>query len=151
MASPAETRPGTFLAGLSPSARGTLLSFAEPLHFKSGEIIFGGGDPSTRVYVVKSGRVNLTIQIAKKGPVTLMTLGPEELFGWSAMVPPNIQTATARALEESDVLAIDAPALFDACENDPRFGYELYRALSAVMTSRLRATRLQLVDIYAHP
>jgi hypothetical protein len=37
----------------------------------------------------------------------------------------------------------------DLCREDPDFGFELYRALADVISSRLIATRLQLIDVFA--
>lgn len=140
---------GSFLASLSPRVRETILALARSFRFRAGETIFSGGDPSTRVYVVKTGKVGIIIHIPSKNSQNIMTCGPGDLFSWSALVEPRIETAAARALEDCEVLGISGDALLALCEDDPAVGYELYRSLAAVLNSRLRATRLQLLDVFA--
>ncbi len=149
--SDADSTCGSFLSCLSASAREKVLSLAQSMHYSAGQTIFSGGDPSARVFIVKSGRVGIVIHIPSRNSVTMLTLGPGDLFSWSALVAPYIETATARALEDTTALAVSGSALMDACEQDPRVGYDLYRALTHVLTTRLRATRLQLLDVFAQP
>ncbi len=141
---------GSFLECLSPAAREKVLSLAQSFHYTAGQTIISMGDPSLRVFVIKSGRVGIMIQVPHKNSV-ILTLGSGDLFSWSALVKPHIETATARALEDTEALGISGRALMDICEQDPRFGYDLYRTLTHVITARLRAARLQLLDVFAHP
>ncbi len=142
---------GIFLECLSPAVREKVLSVAQSFHYTAGQTIFSMGDPSLRVFVVKSGRVGIMIHVPNKNSVTILTLGPGDLFSWSALVQPHIETATARALEDTEALGMSGRALMDLCEQDPLVGYDLYRTLTHVITARLRATRLQLLDVFAHP
>jgi len=50
------------------------------------------------------------------------------------------------------VLAVrmDGACLRGKCDADPRLGYELMQRFAGLMTSRLQATRLQLLDVYGH-
>jgi len=45
-------------------------------------------------------------------------------------------------------IALDAAKLLAAAEADPRFGYTLMKRLFTLVTDRLQATRLQLMDLY---
>jgi CRP-like cAMP-binding protein len=64
-------------------------------------------------------------------------------------VEPRIETASARAVEETTVFAMKGGHLMDLCREDPELGFELYRALSEIIMARLTATRLQLLDVFA--
>ncbi len=143
------TSPSSFLARLSPATREAILSLAQTYHFKSGDTIFREGDPATMLYIVKSGRVAIEIHIPSKGKQTILTAGPGETFSWSALVEPQIETASARATEETEVLGMKSGALMDLFQDHCRVGFETYHALSVVITMRLVATRLQLLDVYA--
>jgi CRP-like cAMP-binding protein len=57
-------------------------------------------------------------------------------------------TASARALTDVTVAAIDARGLLALCDNDPRFGYHFMKRTVAALAARLQATRLQLLDVY---
>lgn len=141
---------GSFLAALSPRVREKVLSLAQSFHYIEGETIFAEGDPARYLYIVKAGLVAIEIHVPSKGRTTIATVGPGDVFSWSALVEPRIEQAAARAVEETEVLGIKGGALIDLCMEDGQAGYEIYRTLSGVITARLVATRLQLLDIFAH-
>jgi len=140
---------GGFLANFSPRVQEKLLSVAETFQYKAGIDVFHEGDPSLYLYIVKSGHVAVEVHIPSKGRRTILTASPGDVFGWSALVEPRIETASARAVEEAEVLGIKGGALMDLCREDSALGFEVYRALAEVIMARLIATRLQLLDVFA--
>ncbi len=138
----------SFLARLSPTTRESMLSLAQTYHYKTGDTVFREGDPAAMLYIVKTGRVAIEIHIPSKGRQTIQTAGPGEPFSWSALVEPQIETASARAVEETEVLGMKSGALMDLFQDKCRVGFEVYHALTVVITQRLVATRLQLLDMY---
>jgi CRP-like cAMP-binding protein len=140
---------GSFLAKLSPRVREKLLSQAKSFRYLEGENIFREGDPSLYLYIVQHGHVAIEISVPPKGRQTILTVGPGDLFSWSALVEPRIETASARAIEEVTALGLRGGTLADLCLEDPELGFELYRALAEVITARLVATRLQWLDVFA--
>lgn len=113
------------------------------------ETIFREGDHSLYLYIVKSGKIAIEVHLPSKGARTSLTVGPGDIFSWSALVEPRIETAGARAVEESEVLGIKGGALTDLCREDLALGSVVYRALTQVISARLIGTRLQLLDIFA--
>jgi CRP-like cAMP-binding protein len=140
-----------FLSGLTDRARDKFLSLAETFHFRAGEVIFRQDDVARYLYLIRRGDVAIEIHIPTRGTRRIDTVGQGELFSWSAVVFPHIETATARALEETEVLGVRGDALVLSCKKDCPFCTEIYRALAGVISSRLRATRLQVLDIFANP
>ncbi|MBZ5514905.1 MAG: cyclic nucleotide-binding domain-containing protein [Acidobacteriia bacterium] len=140
---------GNFLASLSPRVRERLLSLAVPLHYMGGERIFHEGDPGLYLYIVKSGEIAIEVHVPSKGARTSLTAGPGDIFSWSALVEPHIETAGARAVEKSEVLGIKGGALMDLCREDVGLGFELYRALTQVIAARLIAMRFHWLDVLA--
>jgi CRP/FNR family cyclic AMP-dependent transcriptional regulator len=140
---------GSFLAHLSPRVQEKLLVLGEVFHYSEGQTVFHEGDPSLYLYIIKSGQVAIDVHIASKGRRSIMTAGPGDLFGWSALVEPRLETASARAVEETEALGIKGGALMDLCREDPGLGFEVYHELAEVISARLIATRLQLLGILA--
>jgi CRP/FNR family cyclic AMP-dependent transcriptional regulator len=140
---------GSFLAHLSPRVQEKLLVLGEAFHYSEGQTIFHEGDPSLYLYIVKSGQVAIDVHIASKGRRSIMTAGPGDLFGWSALVEPRLETASARAVEETEAVGIKGGALMDLCREDLGLGFEVYHELAEVISARLIATRLQLLGILA--
>jgi len=137
---------GAFLAHLSPRVQEKLLALGEAFHYTAGQTIFHEGDPSLHLYIVKSGQVAIDLHVASKGRRSIMTAGPGDLFSWSALVAPRIETASARAVDETEAIGVKGGALMDLCKEDPALGFEVYHELAEVISARLIATRLQLLD-----
>ncbi len=134
---------------LAPAVREKILALADERNFAAGESIFREGDPSTCLCTVETGRVSLTMSSPPRGSRTLMTLGPGDLFSWSAMVEPYRETCTARAFEDSTIVQIPADKLIALCRSDHEVGFEVYRAMAVVLASRVRALQMQLADVFA--
>jgi CRP/FNR family cyclic AMP-dependent transcriptional regulator len=47
-------------------------------------------------------------------------------------------------------IAFDGKCLRGKCEQDHDLGYELMKRFARVMIERVRATRIQLLDVYGH-
>jgi len=141
----------SFFEHFSPRVQQQVLSLAESRAFAAGETIFREGDPSLYLYLVKRGRIAIDMNLPARGVRTVLTVGPGELFSWSALVEPRVETASARALEQAEVFAIKGGTLTDVCLKDPEFGLELYRTLCEVISARLVATRLHLLDELTWP
>ncbi len=138
-----------FLPKLAPRVRTKLLGLAHSSCYPAGTTIFREGDPSLYFYLIKSGRVALDIAVPGKGVVCLLTVGPGDIFSWSALLESHAETATARAIEEVEVLGIKGEALQYLCWEDTELGVEFYRALAEVIAARLSATRLVALDAFA--
>jgi CRP-like cAMP-binding protein len=78
-----------------------------------------------------------------------MTLGPGDILGWSWLFPPYVWKFDARAREAVRATAFDGACLRKKCDADPAMGYELMKRLAHLVSKRLEATRLQLLDLYA--
>jgi CRP-like cAMP-binding protein len=89
------------------------------------------------------------MSVPARGRVAVLSLGPGDVLAWSALLGGGRMTATARAVGPVTTLAFDAAALLALCESDHEVGYHLMRHLSAALSRRLVATRLQLLDLFA--
>ncbi len=81
--------------------------------------------------------------------VRIQTLGEGDELGWSSLLEEESKRFQARSLEPGRALAFLGTQLRQACEEDCAFGYALERQIIKVISSRLQATRLQLLDLYA--
>lgn len=137
-----------FTKAFWPEHIARLANMAADVHFAPGELIFHEGDRSSLFYLVVEGNVALEV-ISAARPVRVSTLIAGEVLGWSSITGENGKQFQARALEEVHALAFDGARLCHACEEDFAFGYRFMRAVLSVMSERLHATRVQLVDIYS--
>lgn len=142
-------RSSSFLQGLSKGHLERVAAVTEPVSWAADQIIFREGEADDKFYIVTEGLVALEIAVPNRGRVSILTVGPDEILGWSTVVP-NIKkrTASARALQPTRALAVDALELCAICETDHELGYCVFRAVADVIAGRLTATRLQVLDIY---
>jgi len=137
---------------LKPAHFEKLMAIASRGEWSEGQTIFAEGEQSAKLYLILEGQVAIEKYVPGQGRVTLLTVGPAELFGWSALVPViGTRTATARAVTPTDAVVFDTLALQKACDEDHDLGYLVYRRLTNVIAGRLSATRLQLLDMYSLP
>lgn len=139
-----------FTQGLNPDQYDRITEIVSERQWTSGVTVFREGDRDSNLYVVEEGCVAIEISVPGRGRVTILTVGPGEVFGWSSLFFERSKTASARAVEATRALALDANRLRDLCDADPTLGYVLSRRILEVVSQRLKATRMQLLDIYRH-
>jgi len=121
---------------------------ARDIQFEAGETIFREGQPANHFYVIRLGKVALDIQGSHRGPITIQTLGEDELFGWSWLVPPYTWRFTARAVEKTQAICLDGRCLRGECEQDYHLGYEIFKRFAHLFSERLDHAIMQLLDLY---
>ncbi len=139
-----------FLQGLKSEHLDLLVGCAENVRFDPGEFVFREGKTAERFYMVRHGNISLEIFKPGHGPIAIETIGEGELLGWSWLVPPYLWNFDARCLDLTRALALDGACLRQKCEDDHDLGYEIVKRFSSIISQRLQATRLQLLDIYGN-
>jgi CRP-like cAMP-binding protein len=107
-----------------------------------GDVLFSEGDESSILYVVSDGRIaiaNRSID-GRESVMALMERG--DLFGEMPLFDHQTRSAEARALEQSEVVAIPYDPLRDLYEERPAL---LWRVV-ALLAGRLRSTDEALAD-----
>lgn len=137
-----------FLQEMSPEHLEKIANIAHVRDFDEYEVIFREGQPAKHVYLVMYGNVSLEVCSPGAGCRQILTLGPGELLGWSAMLDHKCYTARARAPHSARLVEIDVTHLLEICDQDPKFGYDVMRRTAVALAKRLNATRMQLLNVY---
>lgn len=138
-----------FGANLPAEAGSILAELARIDRFQPGDEILREGDESRTFGIVQSGRVALSVLVPERGAVTILTVEPGDIIGWSALTTPHRATSTATALEPVELLAFDGAALRGVLRSDCRLAMIVYPRLLQAVSRRLVATREQLLDLFA--
>jgi CRP-like cAMP-binding protein len=136
-----------FFRDLTQGDIGLLTGCAKNTRFEAGQVIFREGEDADQFYLIRDGRVGLEI-FTPRGPAPILTLGAGDVLGWSWLIPPYKWRFDARAIETTRALTLDGKCLRGKCDEDPRLGYELLKRIAAIITDRLHAARLQMLDVY---
>ncbi len=135
--------------GVRPHTRAVLATLAESRTIPAGEVLMREGEPSDFLAVVLEGRLGLRVRVPERGPVTILTVEPGDVVGWSAVVPPYRATSTGIALVDTDLARFDGPRLRAALDDDESLAAEFYPVLLRAVARRLEGTRLQLLDLFS--
>ena len=137
-----------FVGEFQPQHIEKLSALAKEVQFERDQVIFHEGDECHDFYLIVKGRVALEIE-APGHTFRVQTLHEGDELGWSAILMGRGKHFQARALQPVDALAFDGAALLDACRADPAFGFALMYRMLGVVSERLQATRLQVLDMYS--
>jgi CRP-like cAMP-binding protein len=140
-----------FGSSLDPEMRSRLASLGRRVRYEAGGVLLREGELADDLGIVISGRIALSVRVPERGNVTILTVEPGDIVGWSAIVPPHRSTSTAIALVASEVLAFDGPDLRVALDADPSLAAAVYPRVLRAMARRLDGTRLQLLDLFTSP
>ena len=137
-----------FLKGMKPEHLEAIDDCAFYVRFQKGQFLFHEGEVAQRFYIVSSGKVALEIFTPGRGPVIIETIEDGEVLGWSWLFEPYRWHFDALAQTDVTAVAFDALCLRGKCDADHDLGYEMVMRFAQVITARLQATRLALLDVY---
>ncbi len=137
-----------FVAELRPEHQAKLATLAKRVHFDTDQVIFHEGDEYSVFYLLEEGMVALELEVPGH-VLRVQTLYAGDVFDWSALLPHTGKHFQARALNPVTALAFEGEQLLASFRSNPEFGLAFMLRLMAVVSERLRNTRLQLVDMYS--
>ena len=137
-----------FCKGLEPRYLKLILECASRETFTPGRFLCRDSEEARKFYVIHHGRVAVEIYRARRGAVTIQTLGEGEVLGWLWFDRPYHWHLDAEALDLTRVISLDVQSLMDRCNQDRDFGYELMRRYAHHLAVQFRVTKAQLADFY---
>lgn len=112
--------------------------------FRRNEVIFHRGDPAGALYVIRTGRVKITLPSEEGDETVLALLGADDCFGEIAALDGGARSATVTAVEPTEALSLLREDLLAFARENPDFALALISTLAA----RLRRTDEWLEDAY---
>jgi CRP-like cAMP-binding protein len=98
--------------------------------------IFSHGDVAEAVFYIQTGKVKLTV-VSKQGKEAVIAiLEGGAFFGESCLAGQSLRTATATALEESDIMRVDKGVMLRVLHEEPTFA-ELFMTYLLAHTIRV--------------
>jgi len=101
-----------------------------------GQIIFREGDAPLAMYVVRSGKVAISVWTEENEEVVLSVLHEGDFFGELSLLDGSQRTATAKALGQVELIEIGRDDFFRVLRLKPDVGI----SIMAVLAQRLRTT-----------
>ena len=98
----------------------------------AGELLFRAGDPGQAMYVVARGTMEIFVTDHAGQKIVLTECGPGEVFGELAMLGTGPRTASALALEDTELLELDRDDLLLLVGKKPEAALHLLGAMGAM-------------------
>jgi CRP-like cAMP-binding protein len=112
-----------------------------------GEVVFDEGDPADRLYVIRSGEVELVRLNAARQRV-VARLGPGDFFGELGVVLSEPRTARAVAVSQTRLIALDRETLEAMIVDQPEIAIRMIRVLvSRLIEAERRLAGLGVDDL----
>ncbi|SRR6266404_403907 len=118
---------------LTPNDWALIVDRAKRLTFKKTETLVRQGTHSKIVYVIATGKVNVTVS-----RIRLAQLGSGQVCGDMSFLENTTASATATAEEEVEAYALEWQSLMDIFELFPHLASRFYRSLALNLSRRLR-------------
>lgn len=96
-----------------------------PVTYKPGEIIFSAGDKGDKMYVIRTGEVEI-----ERGGKIVETLSAGGIFGEMALIDGSPRAATARAKTACEVAPITEKSFLFLVHETPYFAIAVMRTLA---------------------
>ena len=100
------------------------------------EVIFDEGEEGQGLFLVLSGRVKITLP--QHIDQVLIELGPGAFFGEVALLDSSIRTAQARAIEDSQIVALFRTEFYALLDTHSAIASRISFQLAKVLAARLR-------------
>jgi len=117
---------------LNEDDRIALAKVIDELKLPQGHTLFQAGDPGDSLFIVQAGEIELFIKDTAGQKIVLTTAGPGDMFGELAMLDSGLRTATALALNDSEVLVLDRDDLILLFQRRPDAALHMLAALSGL-------------------
>ena len=129
------------LDGLDSHEAARVLALGTLRELPAGAALFRLGEPAENLYLLRSGRVHLTLPIQIRGQredVLIEEHVAGDTLGWSGLIPPHRFTLDGTAPIATELTALPRAALLAHFAEHPAVAYAVTRNVAAVIGHRLQ-------------
>ncbi len=125
--------------GISRREFGHLFQSLVVRNYAPGEILFNEGDVGRALYILETGRVELSRRTSTGDSVQIAVLNPGDYFGEMSLLDEYARSATAAAMEPIKVHLLYKTDLERLIKQVPHIGAAIMMHLGTLLAARLRA------------
>jgi CRP/FNR family transcriptional regulator/CRP/FNR family cyclic AMP-dependent transcriptional regulator len=137
-----------FLAAATTKGMNRLSERTQIETYNPDDIIFSEGDPAAKLYVIKSGQVEVFTKLPDGTVEVNRVLGRRQMLGELGVLGGHPRSASARAVEPTEVWAIDREAFLELYESEPAVTVEVASGLAKyLLDAEMVAEDLLFLDL----
>ena len=114
---------------------------------KPNTTIFSEKMPAEALYVVKSGKIKISVMEGEGDEVGLLELGPGDFFGEIALIQESSRAVTARAESAVELVMLTRKDFLALLDLDPRVAAKITLAIARLLAMRVKAYSAKLREI----
>jgi uncharacterized membrane protein len=115
---------------MDDSERDAIAALMDEARFVAGQQLFHERDQGGVCYVIRSGRIELSVTDENNQKLVVDVLEPGELCGELSLLDGGSRSTTAQALTDVEVLVLERPELLDFLKKQPNASLDLIVALA---------------------
>ena len=115
---------------LPPERLEKLASLLQEKSYEENRALFHAKEPGSALFILKSGRVKVTLTDRHGKEVILRVLHPGEFFGEMALLDGHPRSATVTAIERSRVFILEQASFLQLIRQDPQWSLKMLATLS---------------------
>ncbi|MEK7383328.1 MAG: SulP family inorganic anion transporter [Elusimicrobiota bacterium] len=132
------------LRGRAADTVSALAACSREAFLRAGQSVFRVGDDGDELFLVRSGRVRVTLPLPGQAAHHLATFGAGDFFGEVAFLDGGRRTADAVAREDAQLYGISRARFEEAVESHPKLARQVFSGLARALALRLRQADAEL-------
>ena len=116
-------------ANIAPSKLKLLAFTSERISYDANQVLFNQGEIGDAAFIIIEGEADITID-SPRGPITVATVGRNDIIGEIAILCDVPRTASVRAKNKLETLVISKDLFFRLIMEFPQIAVEIMRELA---------------------
>ncbi len=117
------------------------------LHLKKGEYLFREKEDTRGIYLIHSGKVEISKMTPDGWKQTLVVLGSGHFFGELSILENRKHEATAMALEDTEIFLLSKEDFLRMEEEDLKLANTILKKLAIVLSRNLRKMNEKFLNV----
>jgi len=130
--------------GLSTRQLGRVMQAMQRRSYRAGEVLFVEGQVGKAVFIIESGKVELSRKTPDGDIKSLGILGQGQIFGEMALLEQMERTASATVVEDGVIHFLYTASLESLIRRQPAIGFKLMKNIAIMLSALLRRTNKEL-------
>ena len=114
---------------------------------KPNTTLFSEKMPAEALYIVKSGKIKISVMEGEGEEIGLLELGPGDFFGEVALIQESSRAVTARAESAVELVMLTRKEFLALLDLDPRVAAKISLAIARLLAMRVKAYSGRLREI----
>ena len=114
---------------------------------KPNTTIFSEKMPAEALYIIKSGKIRISVMEGEGTEIGLLELGPGEFFGEIALIQESSRAVNARAETAAEVVMLSRRDFLALIDLDPRVAAKITLSIARLLAMRVKAYSGKLREI----